>query len=88
MSRETLFTDGAICRYSVHISINGKVTTADMVWLEQQFGTRGYTMHIAKMSIHCHVADFQSAFPLVISPPLPCDLPLLCQKDMHDHQGR
>ena len=55
----------------MQISINSKVTKADMVWLEQQFETRGFTLQIATMGLQCHVADFQSAFPQVSRIPLP-----------------
>ena len=49
----------------MQISVSAKVTTADMNWLEQQFETKGFTQHIDSIAVHCHVADFQSAFPLV-----------------------
>lgn len=53
------------CRYTVEISINSKLAKGDMTWLEQQFEMRGFTLQVASMSLHCHVADFQSAFPQV-----------------------
>ena len=53
----------------MHISLNSKLTKADIAWLEQQFDLRGFNPQIARMGLQCHVADFQSAFPQVSSPP-------------------
>ena len=69
---------GRWCRYTVQISINSKVTKADMVWLEQQFDARGFTLRIATLGLKCHVADFQSAFPQVSEIPLSSTLSIRC----------
>ena len=53
------------CRYTVQINVSAAITTSDMQWLEQHFGLRGYTPHIGKVDVRCHVADFQYAFPMV-----------------------
>ena len=52
--------------------MSAKVTTADMQWLEQHLGARGFTPHLARVTMDCHLADFESAFPTVIkySPPM------------------
>ena len=47
----------------MEISINSKLAKGDMIWLEQQFETRGFSLQMASMSLNCHAADFQSAFP-------------------------
>ena len=49
----------------MQINVSAAMTTSDMQWLEQHFGLRGYTPHISKVDVRCHVADFQYAFPTV-----------------------